>query len=154
MLEIRQDDLRSHLVQSLVAEHLAGMHGASPPEHAFALGVEALRRPDVTFWCAWERNSLCGCGALKELSATSGEVKSMRTRAAYLRNGVGQAILNTIVATARERGYRNLMLETGTGPYFAAAHALYLRNGFVFCGPFGDYAPSDFNVFMELRLLP
>ncbi len=148
-IETRVDDLSSPAVQALVAEHLAGMHGNSPPGHVNALALEGLRRPDVTFWSAWCGQSLCGCGALKELDGASGEVKSMRTRPAFLRKGVGQAVLDQILRTARSRGYERLYLETGTGPAFAAAHALYLRNGFDWCGPFGGYAATDFNVFME-----
>lgn len=77
---------------------------------------------------------------------------SMRTRSAFLRQGVGQAVLDEIVRTARARGYSSLFLETGTGEAFAAAHALYLRNGFEWCGPFADYDATDFNVFMVKRL--
>ena len=151
-LEIRQDDLSSTEVQALVAEHLAGMHGNSPPGHVHALAIDSLRAPGLTFWTAWAEGALCGCGALKELDARSGEIKSMRTRAAFLRRGVGQALLDRIVATARERGYARLLLETGTGPAFEPAHALYLRNSFAWCGPFGDYAATDFNVFMVREL--
>jgi putative acetyltransferase len=67
---------------------------------------------------------------------------------------VGQAVLDEIVCTARARGYAGLYLETGTGEAFAAAHALYLRNGFEWCGRFGDYEATDFNVFMHRRLHP
>lgn len=145
----RIDDLSSPAVQALVAEHLAGMHGSSPPGHVHALALDALRRPDVTFWSAWCGDELCGCGALKELDASHGEVKSMRTRPAFLRQGVGQAVLDEILRTAHARRYQRICLETGTGPAFAAAHALYLRNGFRWCGPFGNYAANDFSVFME-----
>jgi putative acetyltransferase len=69
-----------------------------------------------------------------------------------LRKGVGQAVLEEIMRTARARNYTRLYLETGTGPAFAAAHALYLRNGFHWCGSFGDYTATHFNVFMELVL--
>jgi putative acetyltransferase len=151
-LEIRLDDLSSPEVRRLVAEHLEGMHASSPPGHVHALAIERLQAPEVTFWCAWLGQDLCGCGALKELDATSGEIKSMRTRPAFLRRGVGQALLDEIVRTARSRGYARLLLETGTGPAFAAAHALYLRNGFGWCGPFGDYEATGFNVFMALDL--
>ena len=78
----------------------------------------------------------------------------MRTRPAFLRQGVGQAVLDEIIRTSRHRGYGRLYLETGTGPAFAAAHALYLRNGFTWCGPFGEYESTDFNVFMIRRLDP
>ena len=146
------DDLSSPEAQALVAEHLAGMHGTSPPGHVNALAIDGLRAPEVTFWTAWQGRQLCGCGALKELSTTSGEIKSMRTRPAFLRQGVGQAVLSEIMCVARARGYRQLFLETGTGPSFEPAHALYARNGFNWCGAFGDYAATAFNVFMVKHL--
>jgi putative acetyltransferase len=149
---VRIDDLTAPEVHALITEHLDAMRGHSPAEHAHALAVDGLRAPDITFFTAWQQERLAGCGALRELDATCGEVKSMRTRAAFLRQGVGQSVLDTIVATARQRGYRQLYLETGTGPAFAAAHALYERNGFVRCGPFGSYRATDFNVFLCLAL--
>lgn len=151
-IDVRRDDLSSAEVQSLVAEHLAGMHGNSPLGHVHALAIEGLRSPGVTFWTAWADGVLCGCGALKELDARTGEVKSMRTRRAFLRRGVGQAVLDEIVRTARRRGYSRLLLETGTGPAFEPAHALYQRNGFEGCGPFGEYTATDFNTFMASDL--
>jgi putative acetyltransferase len=153
-VDVRLDDLSLPEVQALIAEHLAGMRGNSPPGSVYALALEGLRKPDVTFWSAWQQSVLCGCGALRELDSTAGEVKSMRTRPAFLRQGVGQAVLDEIVRTARARGYRQLYLETGTGDAFSAAHALYLRNGFGWCGAFGDYAATDFNVFMVKHLNP
>jgi cysteine synthase A len=151
-IEVRPDDLSSPEVQSLVSEHLADMHGKSPPGYAHALATDTLRAPDITFWTAWIDGDLCGCGALKELDPTTGEIKSMRTRSAFLRRGVGQAVLDRIVQTARQRGYTRLLLETGTGPAFEPAHAFYLRNGFTWSTPFGQYAATDFNVFMARPL--
>lgn len=146
------DDLSSDDVQALIAEHLAGMHSNTPAGHVNALAIERLRAPGVTFWSAWVNAGLAGCGALKELDAQTGEVKSMRTRAAFLRRGVGQAVLDEIIRTAGRRGYTRLVLETGTGPAFEAAHQLYLRNGFEWCGAFGDYTATEFNVFMAKDL--
>jgi putative acetyltransferase len=151
-LRVIEDTLSGEDVQALVAFHLADMARHSPACKVHALPVAALRRPDVTFWSAWQDTVLCGCGALKELDAESGEVKSMRTRPAFLRQGVGQELLDEIVRTARGRNYARLFLETGTGDAFAAAHALYLRNGFSWCGPFGEYEATEFNVFMVKRL--
>ena len=147
-IQIRVDDLATTEVQELVAEHLAGMHSNSPPGHVNALAIQSLRKPDVTFWIGRVDSHLCACGALKELDASTGEVKSMRTRPAYLRQGVGQAILDEMFRTARARGYTQLFLETGTGQAFEAAHAFYLRNKFRWCGAFGDYTATTFNVFM------
>lgn len=148
----RVDDLSTPEVQALVTEHLAGMHANTPPGYVNALAIESLRRPEITFWSVWSGDALCGCGALKELEPGVGEIKSMRTRPAFLRRGLGQTMLDEIVKTARDRGYRRLYLETGTGPAFEAAHALYLKNGFQWCGVFGDYVATDFNVFMERKL--
>lgn len=154
-IEIRRDDLSTAEAQALVTEHLSGMHSHSPPGHVNALAIEGLKAPDITFWTAWIDGVLCGCGALKQLDAQAGEVKSMRTRPAFLRRGVGQAILTEIVRTARARHYLHLRLETGTGAAFLAAHALYLRNGFEWSGPFGEYRATAFNVFMaKVLVLP
>jgi putative acetyltransferase len=151
--QVRKDDLSSAEVQALIAEHLAGMHSHSPPGHVHALAIEGLRALDVTFWSAWIDGQLCGCGALKDLGPGVGEVKSMRTRQAFLRQGVAQSVLDEIVRTAHARGYTHLYLETGTGPAFAAAHSLYRRNGFVECGPFGDYSDTAFSMYM-VKALP
>jgi putative acetyltransferase len=153
-ISVRVDDLTSPQVQALIAEHLAGMHGNTPVGHVHALALDGLRAPDVTFWSAWLDVELCGCGAMKALDAKSGEVKSMRTRPTHLRKGVGQAVLDEIIRTARARAYTHLYLETGTGEPFAAAHRLYLRNGFVWSGAFGDYTATEFNVFMVKALAP
>ena len=151
-IDVHLDDLGSSDAQGIVAEHLAGMYGNSPPGHVHALAIDGLKAPDTTFWSAWSDGQLCGCGALKQLTADSGEVKSMRTRPAFLRQGAGQAVLEQIMQTALNRGYARLYLETGTGAAFEAAHALYLRNGFEWCGAFGDYEATDFNVFMVKAL--
>lgn len=152
-VEVRLDDLSGPEVAALLSDHLAGMHATSPPGSVHALDPSALRHPSVTFWTAWVDGSLAGCGALKELSPTAGEVKSMRTAPGSLRRGVAAAVLAEVVATARSRGYAELLLETGHGPAFDAAHALYLRHGFVACGPFGDYTDDPFSRFFRLDLL-
>lgn len=152
IIELRVDDLSSPDVQALVAGHLAAMRGHSPPGHAHALAVDDLRHPDITVWTAWSQGALCGCGALKRLDADHGEIKSMRTAEGFVRRGVGQHLLDGIVQAAVARGWRRLSLETGTGEPFAAAHRLYLRNGFRWCGPFGTYTATGFNVFMTRTL--
>lgn len=151
-IDIQQDDLSSTEVRLLVAEHLTGMHSNSPPGQVHALAFESLRSPQVTFWVARAGGVPCGCGALKELDSRTGEVKSMRTRTGFLRRGIGQAILDEIIRAARQRGYSRLLLETGTGEAFDPAHTLYRRNGFERRGSFGEYAATDFNVFMAKTL--
>jgi putative acetyltransferase len=93
-----------------------------------------------------------GVGALKRLSATHGEIKSMHTAEASRRRGVGAAIVRRIIEAARSGGMTRVSLETGSWPYFIAARALYRSQGFVECGPFGDYVPDANSVFMTLDL--
>ncbi len=151
-MEIRRDDLSGQQVQDLLASHLAGMQENSPPESVYALDLASLRTSDVSVWTAWEGRDLCGVGALKQLSPSNGEVKSMRTDNRHLRKGVGQALLDHIIAVAQERGYRRISLETGSGAEFEAALSLYRKRGFTNGEPFGDYAPTDFNQFLHLEL--
>ena len=151
-MEIRVDDLSSAATQELLRLHLAGMHANTPAGHVFALDLSGLRAPGVTVWSAWKGEAVCGIGALKALDAASGEVKSMRTHPDHLRRGVGAAILEHIISEARARGFRRLSLETGQGPAFEPALALYRRRGFVDGEAFADYARSPFNQFLHLTL--
>ncbi len=151
-MRIIVDDLRGSEIAALLQAHLDAMHEHSPPESVHALDLDKLRQPDITFWTAWDGTALLGCGALKEHDPRFGEIKSMRTDVAHLRKGVAAAILETILKTARERGYDRLSLETGTGAPFEPAHRLYERYGFVDCGPFADYTFDPFSRYMTLEL--
>jgi putative acetyltransferase len=152
-MRIEVDDLSRPEVHALLSEHLANMYELSPPEQVFALDLSKLKSPDITFWTAWQENVLLGCGALKELTSTHGEIKSMRTPAKLRSRGAGRAVLNRIVETARQRGYTLLSLETGTHPAFLAAQQLYRSAGFQETGPFASYKEDPHSLFMELRLV-
>lgn len=145
---IRADDLRGPQIQQLLQEHLHSMTLYSPPESIHALDFDELRRPEVTFWSAWEEGELLGCGALVELDRRHGEIKSMRTARGHLRRGVARTMLTHILGEARRRGYARLSLETGTNPAFAPARELYASFGFVYCEPFAQYLPDPYSVFM------
>ena len=151
-MHIEVDDLSRHQVHALLEEHLANMYELSPPEQVFALDLNQLKAEDITFWTVWQEDVLLGCGALKELAAAHGEIKSMRTPAAARGRGAGRAVLVHIISVAQQRGYTKLSLETGTHPAFEPAHQLYLSQGFVMSGPFGGYQVNEHSVFMELVL--
>jgi putative acetyltransferase len=152
LLEIREDDLSGGATRSLLRMHLAGMHASSPPGQVFALDLSGLRTPGVTVWSAWVDGEIAGIGALKDHGGGFGEIKSMRTHPTFLRRGVGAALLERIIAEARSRGMRRLSLETGSGPAFEAALALYRKRGFVDGGAFAGYTRSAFNQFLHLDL--
>lgn len=151
-LHIEPDDLSRAAVLALLREHLDDMYAWSPAESVHALDLSGLRATDVTVWTAWRAGELLACGALKELSADHGEIKSMRTPRASRRCGAGRAMLAHILQQARQRGYRQLSLETGAQEPFRPAQALYQSVGFRYCPPFGSYQPDPNSVFMTLKL--
>jgi putative acetyltransferase len=146
------DDVTGREMVALLHAHRQSMFAHSPPESVHALDLDDLRRPDITMWSAWDDGELLGCGALKALDATHGEVKSMRTATSHLRKGVARAILERIIAEARARRYARLSLETGSAAAFEPPRRLYAAYGFTPCGPFGDYVEDPYSVFMTRRL--
>ena len=152
-MEIRQDDPAAPYVADLLAHHLTELRGQMA-DFAFALDAGGLSAPGVTFWTAWRDDTLVGFVALKQLDPRHGEVKSMRAAPAARGTGVGRALLDHVVAVARDRGYDRLSLETGTAALHAPAVALYRSAGFIDTGPFADYRPSPHNQFFALDLRP
>jgi putative acetyltransferase len=152
MPRIGVDDLSRPQVLALLEEHLRNMYELSPPDQVFAFDASKLKSPGVTFWTAWDGELLVGCAALKELSATEGEIKSMRTPLVLRRTGAGRALLNHIIDVARARAYRVLYLETGRHPAFLPAQTLYRSAGFALCGLFGTYRENGNSVFMSMPL--
>jgi putative acetyltransferase len=147
-MQIRLDDLSGSQIRALLEQHLHNMLALSRPESAHALDIGKLRQPDVTFWTAWADAELLGCGALRELSARHGEIKSMRTAPAFRGKGVARAVLSHIIEEARMRSYERLSLETGSMQAFAPAQKLYKAFGFAYCAPFGEYFEDPNSVFM------
>lgn len=117
-IQIREDDLTRPEIAALVQAHLQNMFALSPPENVHALGVDALRSPDITVWSAWEGVELLGCGALKALDPRSGEIKSMRTAPAHRRRGVASMLLEHIIQTAKQRAYSHLHLKAFKNRFF------------------------------------
>ncbi|MGE0450290.1 MAG: GNAT family N-acetyltransferase [Vicinamibacterales bacterium] len=149
MVEGGLDDSR---VQELLEQHVRTARAETAPGSAHALDLNGLRSADVTFWSAWDGETLLGVGALKRLSTVHGEIKSMHTVAERRRAGVGTAILRHIIEAARRTGMTRLSLETGSWAYFEPARALYRRHGFVHCVAFSDYDQDPNSVFMTLEI--
>jgi putative acetyltransferase len=152
MYKIEPDDLSGAPTRALLELHLRGMHAASPPGSVFALDLSGLQDPRVSVWRVRADTEVIGIGALKALADGSGEIKSMRTHPDHLRRGVAALLLDHIIAEACRRGYWRLSLETGSGPAFEPALALYRARGFTEGGAFAAYAKSDFNRFLHLEL--
>jgi putative acetyltransferase len=151
-MQIKIDDLKGSEIHELLREHLRNMALHSPPESIHALDIEALRKPEITFWTIWEIGELLGCGALKELDSRHAEIKSMRTSSRHLRKGVAKTLLQHILEEAKRRGYSRLSLETGSAAAFDPARQLYANFGFTYCEPFADYVEDPYSVFMTREI--
>lgn len=151
-MDIRPGDFSDPRVLDLLREHLEGMHASSPPGTVYALDLSGLQHLTVSFFTVWDGDDLLGCGALKQL-VDGGELKSMRTTARHTRRGAGAFMLEHLLRLARARRYRRVCLETGSGPAFEPAVALYRKYGFTPAAPFGNYVATEFNQFFELHLV-
>ncbi|WP_166423644.1 GNAT family N-acetyltransferase [Paraglaciecola sp. 20A4] len=151
-MQIAVDTLSCDGVRGLLEEHLADMYATSPPESVHALDMQALKHESITFWSARENNRVLGCVALKRLSDSHGEIKSMRSAPNARHRGVASALLQHLLIQANQKGLRRLSLETGTMDYFEPAKNLYRKFGFVECSPFADYSPDPNSCFMTLLL--
>ena len=147
-MDIKIDDLTNENVRSLIETHRSEMSSNKNAVLSHALDLKDLQSEGVTFFSVWEGETLTGCGAIKELDGSHGEVKSMHTARRFRRRGVSAALLFHMVKIAKERGYKRLSLETHPGDEYKPARKLYERFGFELCGPFGDYEPHDYSVFM------
>ncbi|TGE76950.1 GNAT family N-acetyltransferase [Pseudoalteromonas sp. KS88] len=148
-MNIKTGELAHPDVIALLQSHHNDMLQHSPVKSVHALDVSKLAAPEITFYSLWIDNNLAGVGALKALNTTHGEIKSMRTSSAHLRQGIAAKLLTHIIAQATQRGYKTLSLETGTADAFLPAQRLYTRFGFKECEPFGDYVLDPYSLFMS-----
>lgn len=156
-MRIIRGDFDNPAIRELLAFHFADLRTTAPPESCHVLPIDAMRVPELHFFAAWEEGALLGFGAIKDLGDGTGEIKSMRTasptqQVVGLRKGVGQAMLDHLIAHARSLGLTRLSLETGAMDFFIPARALYAKNGFTQCPPFGDYLPDPHSVFMTREI--
>jgi putative acetyltransferase len=119
-------------VRRLVLAHAADRATTPGIEH---MRADAARLPGPyvapfgAIWVAEVGAEVVGCVALRPLPNRVGEVKRMYVDAAWRGTGVGRALLERVITSARERGYRQLRL--GTLSDMVAAQALYRSLGFV-----------------------
>jgi putative acetyltransferase len=139
-------------IRALVANlnrHLLSLYR---PEDCYHLAIDELSRPEVTFFVARQAQKAVGCGALRRLDATMGEVKRMYTAPEARGSGLGRRILQAIEAEARQFGLERLVLETGHRQ--PEALGLYRSEGFAARGAYLDYPDDGASIFMEKRLVP
>lgn len=151
-LIIRTADFGDPALRTFLEAHLEDMAPHSPVESRHALDLAALQKPTVRLWIAQIGGTIAGTCALGVLTPDHEELKSMRTAPQLRGEGVASQVLEHVLADAAARGVKRVSLETGSMDFFAPARALYAKNGFGFCEPFGSYREDPYSAYMT-RLL-
>lgn len=151
-LDIAIADPRIDDVRELVEHHLKFGRLHSPLQDAHALDVDDLLDPVLALFSIRRRGELVAIGALKRLDDRHAELKTMHTVEHVRGLGIGRAMLDHLLAVARERGFERVSLETGVHEAFAPARSLYVSAGFVPCEPFGDYRRTPNTIYMTMRV--
>jgi putative acetyltransferase len=147
-MEIIVDDLNGPEIAAFLEEHIQDMRAITPLESKHALDLDALRKPEITFWSVHDEDRVVGSGAIKLLGDGHAEIKSMRTAPDRRGSGIASLVLEHIFTEAKALGVSRLSLETGSTSPFEPARQLYQKFGFEFCGPFADYKLDPNSVFM------
>lgn len=137
-------------IAALIEERMTHSRAILPPQSIHTFDLSQLDRPGILFWTVRVEGVLAGCGALKEESDGSGEIKSMFIRPAWRGQGLSRKILEAMEIKARDTGLVRLNLETGSNSL--AARALYESLGYSYCAPFGEYRADPLSVFMTKNL--
>ena len=149
-LTIRRCGPNEPAIRAVIDVHFALMRAQSPEESCHVLPADGLI--DAFMVAAEENGVVLGIGALAEIGEGQGEIKSMHTAREARGRGVARAILDAILAAARERQMTRISLETGSAAEFAAAQALYASAGFTPCPPFGTYTEDPLSLFMTRKI--
>ena len=107
--------------------------------------------PDGRLYLARIDGETVGCIGLRKLSDGICEMKRLYLREAARGKGVGQALIEKVIADAREIGYAKMRLDTFP-PKMGKAVSLYESHGFYEIEPYYENPHGD-TLFMEKQLI-
>ena len=149
-MHINQESPKQADIIALLGQRDADCAALYPAESNHLMDIESLTGPDVVFLAARDEHAgLLGCGAFVDRGDYA-EVKRMMVDPASRGQGVAGKLLAEIARRAQQAGYTSLKLETGISQ--PEAIGLYLRDGFSYRAPFGDYGLDPLSLFMEKPL--
>jgi len=99
---------------------------------------------------AYDHDVAIACGAIKEYSPISMEVKRMFTTPGYRGKGAAFFILTELETWAREMSYTTCVLETGNKQ--PEAIALYHKAGYQIIPNYGQYAGIENSICFEKKI--
>lgn len=151
VLSITPEPISSPDARALIAALDAFLNDLYAPEDNFLdLPAEDVDGRAGVFLVAREEEAPLGCGAVRKISATTGEIKRMYVIPEARGKGVGRAVLGSLEAWARGAGLSSLVLETG--PAQADALRLYRTAGFEPIPCFGPYRDAPQSLCLEKNL--
>jgi putative acetyltransferase len=137
-------------VRALIAELDAFQSRLYPAASNHLLDMAAMLRPELRLLVVRDaQQRVQGCGAIL-LREDCAELKRMMVRPEARSQGLGQALIAALEVEAVMAGRPLLRLETGVRQ--RPAIRLYERMGYRRCGPFADYRPDPFSIYMEKLL--
>ncbi|MFZ6773970.1 GNAT family N-acetyltransferase [Undibacterium sp. SXout7W] len=90
--------------------------------------------PEGIFYLLSQHGNIVGMGGLRRLSQTQAEIKRIYLRSDCRGTGLGQQLLERLIADARQMGYTRVCLDTA--PFMKSAQRLYTQCGFADCSPY------------------
>jgi len=150
--EIRQVLHSDSQVDEVIHSHHTLMRSLSPEDSCHVMSANELRTSGALLFALYDEDGIQGVGALKALSDTAVELKSMHVLAQARGRNFGKAILLHLLEHAHHNGAQKAYLETGSEAPFAPARALYESLGFTYTAPFSDYKEDPLSVFMVRAL--
>jgi putative acetyltransferase len=149
---IRRFDILAPAARTLIEALNAELSSRYPEAGAthFRLDPEEVADGRGAFLVASRAGKPVGCGAVRRIEASTGEIKRMYVSPEERGRGVGRSLLAALEMEARALGIARLLLETGLRQ--PEAIALYGRAGFSRVAPFGEYVGSPLSVCMAKDL--
>jgi putative acetyltransferase len=134
-----------HLVKHLDAD-LAERDG---DDHSFYAQFNKINKIKYAV-VAYENSKPVGCGAIKEYTPNTMEIKRMYTLPESRGKGIASKVLTELETWAAELSYEKCILETGKKQ--PEAIALYKKNGYKPIPNYGQYAGIKNSVCFEKEI--
>jgi len=149
-VSIAIESVRQPEVVELIALSDEYMNALYPPEGNFAVDIDALEKPDLTFAVARLDGTIRGCCGLKFEPDGTAEIKRLFVHPLGRGHGMAKKLMVFLETLARKKTVHTINLETG--PLNVEAVELYKALGFSECGRFGDYPDNPYSLFMTKNL--
>lgn len=144
-LKVSKADIHSEAAALLLSELSGRLNRLTGSSGEASFSLCDVEEEKSIFVIAMLRCEPAGCGAIRKVCDSTGEVKRMYARENG--HGTGTAILTFLEEKAREFGYNRLICETRK--INTVACSFYIRNGYSVIPNYGKYQGRDEAVCFE-----